>query len=222
MSFELLKEEGRDGTTSLPRSFTHTTMDWRALKSSGTVEFETKSAYYLICGRDPTLMSTNWGLIWKLKSQPRIQLYIWLCCRDRVLTADQLRQRGMNVSVHCSSCRRGAETTDHILRHCPVAVAFWERLVEPNSKKASFWNTFGRLEPRKLFSLRDAFRCRPLECGLSPSHYGCYGSSEINQSSKNSSQISVYMLFAFERWENSRLKQSSRSWSDGILLQLVG
>jgi hypothetical protein len=66
-----------------------------------------------------------WKSIWKPKVLPRVAFFMWTAL-GKILTADNLRRRGIIlVSWYCM-CKADGETVDNLLLHCPVATVHWD------------------------------------------------------------------------------------------------
>lgn len=90
--------------------------------SSG--EFTNKTAYELACGRQQGAIGGLWSWIWKTKTIPRIQMFMWICSHVKLPTAHHLRQRGLNIGPECTICHQAEEDIHHILHSCPLTMVF--------------------------------------------------------------------------------------------------
>jgi ribonuclease HI len=70
-----------------------------------------------------THKSSDW--IWKVRTNPRIQFFIWQCYHLSVPVRDTLASRGINIPTYCPRCSGSTETLIHLLRDCPDSIAFW-------------------------------------------------------------------------------------------------
>lgn len=68
----------------------------------------------------------NW--IWKLKTLPRIQTFIWMCMHNSIATRVCLANRGIQVNTTCPVCLQAPETIIHALRVCSLASSCWPNL----------------------------------------------------------------------------------------------
>ncbi|KAK8521986.1 hypothetical protein V6N12_066556 [Hibiscus sabdariffa] len=75
-----------------------------------------------------------WKSIHKSRTLPRIKSFLWLVCKDRVLTnAERLRRHNIANTTECVCCGARVEDLDHLLCQCPFAKEVWEpRVFDPN------------------------------------------------------------------------------------------
>lgn len=130
--------EIREMIESTPTRIVSRNGDTKAWKFSSSGSFKTRSAYELVCGRDPVRKDSKWSWLWKTKTQPCIEFFLWVCYHRKVLVAEVLSQRGMNIPVSGSRCVNQPESVEYILGEWPSAISFWNELGIPISKKASF------------------------------------------------------------------------------------
>lgn len=101
--------------------------DRLALKYSPRGVFDLKSAYLLtIESRWDAPFKGNW--IWKLKTMPRIQNFVWKCMHYSIRVIQCLMARGLQVEASCPRCHREAASILHTLRDCPVSKRVWLKL----------------------------------------------------------------------------------------------
>ena len=89
--------------------------------------FDLKSAYGIAMG-DDTSMAFNADWIWKLKTLPRIQFFLWKCAHNSIGVKDCLVGRGMGNDNQCAICHGGAESILHALKDCPQVQSIWRQL----------------------------------------------------------------------------------------------
>ena len=70
-------------------------------------------------------MVPAFGRLWKFKAPPRILVFGWLALRNRILTMDNLRRRGMVVVDGFPLCLKDEEFVDHLLLRCNFAYRMW-------------------------------------------------------------------------------------------------
>ena len=101
--------------------------DKLAWKFSPKGGFDLKSAYLLtIDSRGDAPFKGNW--IWKLKTMPRIQAFLWKFMHNSIGVNHCLMARGVQVEAVCPRCHTEAESILHALRDCPVSKRIWLQL----------------------------------------------------------------------------------------------
>ncbi|KAJ3687618.1 hypothetical protein LUZ61_016782 [Rhynchospora tenuis] len=94
---------------------------WRWTQSGS---FSSSSAYRVLsdCG----IRSPTYELLWKLKSPPRVKVFLWLLLADRLLTQTNLILRGWPSIQACQCCSSNAqESANHLFLHCDLARQLW-------------------------------------------------------------------------------------------------
>lgn len=66
--------------------------------------------------------------IWKLKFLTRVAFFIWTASLGRILTAENLQKRNINVVSWCCMCKEGRETMKYLLAIYPVARDLWDMI----------------------------------------------------------------------------------------------
>ena len=79
---------------------------------------------------DYSLSSTNgnlfpWKMVWRSKVPSRVAFFSWTSALGKILSIDNLRNRGMLILDWCCICKKCGETVDHLLLHCPIALELW-------------------------------------------------------------------------------------------------
>ena len=101
--------------------------DKLAWKFSPRGGFDLKSAYLLtIDSRGDAPFKGNW--IWKLKTMPRIQAFLWKCMHNSIGVNHCLMTRRVQVEAVCPRCHTEAESILYALRDCPVSKRIWLQL----------------------------------------------------------------------------------------------
>eukprot|EP00253_Pinus_taeda_P003315 PITA_03315 len=98
---------------------------WDPTGSSYTI----KSGHHYICNSTYQIPIWNhWRLIWKSEAIPKIKFFTWLLLKGKVLTAENLRKRGINGPSRCPNCCLAEETIHHLFLDCPFAKRCWNNL----------------------------------------------------------------------------------------------
>jgi hypothetical protein len=102
-------------------SFTHShdKIFWR-WESSGT--FSVRSLYKILNFRG--IIPPNSRLWWDIPIPHKIQIFMWLTCQSKILTKDQLREKGWIGSASCPFCNAD-ETVNHLFITCSLVRQVW-------------------------------------------------------------------------------------------------
>ena len=112
--------------------------DQRSWISSPSGGFDPKNAYLIAVGEDFLEPDFNGKWLWKLKTLPKIQIFLWKCLHHSLPVKSILAQRGIEGLGGCAFCPATKETTIHILRDCPIAKRFWRKSECPLPLEPSF------------------------------------------------------------------------------------
>jgi len=88
--------------------------------------FSVKEAYGIIAGWSNQQQQKEWSRLWEAKLWPKISIFLWLVCKKRILTWDNLKKRGMQGPSWCVMCGKEEETMCHLLDGCDFASALWD------------------------------------------------------------------------------------------------
>lgn len=98
------------------------------LKLNGR-DFSVRSAYDLQQERRIGSNWRGWKLLWCLKIQSRVRVFIWLIARDRILTNYSRWRWKLTADPVCYLCGDGAKSTLHAIKDCVVARDVWTRFL---------------------------------------------------------------------------------------------
>eukprot|EP00253_Pinus_taeda_P001792 PITA_01792 len=76
----------------------------------------------------------NWSLhkvAWRTESLPKVKLFNWTLLHGKILTADNLRKKGIQGPSICSMCRKAEESCSHLFIECPFARTCWNLIASP-------------------------------------------------------------------------------------------
>ncbi|CAN1162915.1 Putative ribonuclease H protein At1g65750 [Linum perenne] len=88
-------------------------------------QFTTKSAYNLICQTEEIPTLAIWKMVWRWDGPNRIRHFLWLAARNRLLTNESRKHRGMCQVASCELCEVADESVSHVLRDCSLAREAW-------------------------------------------------------------------------------------------------
>ncbi|KAJ4816106.1 RNA-directed DNA polymerase (reverse transcriptase)-related family protein [Rhynchospora pubera] len=111
-------------SASIDLSNDNPALSWRWTNSG---VYTSASAYSILA--DPGGRSPYHRRLWKLKTAPRVKIFLWLLLQDRLLTQQNLLRRNWPANDGCCCClARPLETADHLFLHCPLASSIWNRV----------------------------------------------------------------------------------------------
>lgn len=96
------------------------------------------SAYDVFVGRSREEVWGGWSLVWRLRVQSRIKIFLWLMIHEGLMTNKSRWRRGIAQSPICSHCGEAQEDSLHAIRDCRYAREVWELLL-PINKKMEFF-----------------------------------------------------------------------------------
>jgi zinc-binding in reverse transcriptase len=83
---------------------------------SSSMKFSVKSAY-LFLTETPHIADNTFNL-WDIKVPPRVEVFLWLQLRRKLLTIENMRNRGWIIPSICYLCRQCEENVTHIFTDC--------------------------------------------------------------------------------------------------------
>ena len=89
--------------------------------------FTVKSFYQSMLVREETTFP--YSSIWIPRAPTKVCFFAWLAARGVILTAENLRKRGITLVSWCYMCKSSGEEVDHLLLHCPVSSALWRAIL---------------------------------------------------------------------------------------------
>ncbi|KAL0011948.1 hypothetical protein SO802_007056 [Lithocarpus litseifolius] len=111
--------------------------DLRSWTSNLNGGFDPKNAYLLAVGDEGSPeFKGKW--IWKLKTLPKIQMFLWKCLHQSLSVKSVLSDRGIFELGGCDSCSEDRGSILHVLRECPIAQNFWSLAGCPPELRAFF------------------------------------------------------------------------------------
>jgi len=95
---------------------------------SGSI-YTIKSGHQYICNNTFQMPLWNhWKIVWRTEALPKINFFIWLLLKGKILTAENLIKRGINGPSRCPNCCNAEETMHHLFVECPFASECWRKL----------------------------------------------------------------------------------------------
>ena len=75
------------------------------------------------------VIPVNIPVVWKLSVPPRLHVFMWLLCNNKLLTRDNLSKRQHIDDVTCVFCS-DCESFHHLFYDCIVARNLWQKICE--------------------------------------------------------------------------------------------
>ncbi|KAK8680791.1 hypothetical protein V6N13_109729 [Hibiscus sabdariffa] len=100
-------------------------------KPSPSSRFSLKSTYDVRLGDVAYIPDKLWKTIHNFCGPQRIWIFLWLICKNKVLTNAERSRRQLTHDASCPICHHVAEDVDQLLRFCPTSIAIWQQLVLP-------------------------------------------------------------------------------------------
>ncbi|KAK8532542.1 hypothetical protein V6N12_053980 [Hibiscus sabdariffa] len=98
--------------------------DMGPLKAPG--QFSVKSAYRIQNGIVEGPNEDIWKVIARFKGTQRMRIFLWLACRDKIMTNYERMKRHFVSDARCGLCGADVEDVDHILTRCPNSFLVWK------------------------------------------------------------------------------------------------
>lgn len=98
---------------------------------SPTKCFTVKSAHYLTAGQDLLIGGCVWKLIWSLRVQERVKVFLWELTHARLFANEAQWQRGLVSSAECN-CFTYSQTCLHVVRNYKESSELWSILLPQN------------------------------------------------------------------------------------------
>lgn len=77
---------------------------------------------------------SNWNLctaVWKSECLPKVKLFNWTLLKGKILTAENLKKKGIHGPSICCLCRAKEESSHHLFLTCPYAQSCWNQITSP-------------------------------------------------------------------------------------------
>ena len=115
----------------IPITKTNYVQDKLVWKHASNGEYQVKKAYEILNSKH--LISANhnhpnqvvWSKIWKMKTPPKVNTFVWKLMLDSLPTFANLRHRGISVDSKCPFYNEQEENNTHLFLLCPFSRACW-------------------------------------------------------------------------------------------------
>ncbi|MBA0610447.1 hypothetical protein Godav_011296 [Gossypium davidsonii] len=101
-------------------------------KNNDSGKFSVNKAYKSQIQVDPNTHNDVWRVIWKNILPPRINNFLWLMLKKRLLTNHERVRRRLTNDSSCILCGNCQETVIHTLRDCNIAKCIWSKTIATN------------------------------------------------------------------------------------------
>ncbi|XP_078179612.1 uncharacterized protein LOC144573737 [Carex rostrata] len=121
-------------------------------KGTSNGKYTVKSAYLLM--KNTPRIQHKVHRVWALKVPPRVKVFGWLMLRNRLLTIDNLHQRGLTIPNRCVLCKSNLETIHHLFNACPYSLALFNKLEMGKPSMIAGKSTFSASRTASILSTR--------------------------------------------------------------------
>lgn len=92
--------------------------------------YSIKAGYsYLNNMEHPTVVWAHWKILKRSQAIPKIKFFMWTLLHGKLLTAENLRKRGIVGPSRCPNCQAAKESIQHLFISCPFAALCWNSIV---------------------------------------------------------------------------------------------
>ena len=99
-------------------------LDSRRWAKSGI--YTVKEGYRFISNNESISRADNkWIKVWCNDSLPKINAFFWILAHRKILTAENLKKRGIQGPSRCVLCKEAEETINHFFLHCKFYIEVW-------------------------------------------------------------------------------------------------
>lgn len=118
--------------------------------------FSVKSVYRSTFG-DDLVPPGMWRLIWTLHIPPKLNTFLWLFYRSKLLTNVNRVARHITSDPCCKHCPGQPETMLHLFRDCPRVSRLWHSIGGPETIRRTFsldwdaWIAANILQPKCMY-----------------------------------------------------------------------
>ena len=97
-----------------------------------------------------------WHLVWKLNIPRRCKMFLWLACKNELMTNEARFQRDLTLDDECRGCHGVVENVIHVLRDCSKAQEVWLQFLPVNYYSLFFG--FMEVKPWMKWNLTATFK----------------------------------------------------------------
>ncbi|KAL4386745.1 hypothetical protein GQ457_09G012620 [Hibiscus cannabinus] len=100
--------------------------------------FSVKAAYKVRMADTPQVTDKVWEIIHKHRGLQRIRVFLWLVCRNKIMTNVERGRRQLTTDTYCPVCNSYPEDVDHVLRSCASTAAVWCSIIKSDKVNEFF------------------------------------------------------------------------------------
>lgn len=117
---ERLPKEIVKRIVSIPPLYPLAGLDKSFWSQTANGEFSIKSAYHMLKKATWNGKDNRWKTVWKYQGPHRVCFFLWLTCKQRLLTNQGRVRRGIGQSKSCPVSQHETKNILHVLRDCPT------------------------------------------------------------------------------------------------------
>eukprot|EP00253_Pinus_taeda_P031705 PITA_31705 len=92
-------------------------------------QYTVKAGYQYLCNNTfPQAIWSQWKLAWRAEAPPKVKFFFWLLLKGKILTAKNLKKRGIMGLSRCPNCCQAEETIQHLFIDCRIADDCWKQM----------------------------------------------------------------------------------------------
>ena len=84
--------------------------------------YTVKEGFKMLTSDSTATTESIWKKVWKSYCIPKVNSFIWLLMHNKLLTAENLKKRGITGPSRCALCNSESESTLHIFLQCNVTL----------------------------------------------------------------------------------------------------
>lgn len=134
-----LEKQWHDLQTSLSGAAPiHREKEYRYIWDPSGGKYTVREGYKFL---QESTQAANWKLYtaaWKTECIPKIKHFNWTLLKGKVLTAENLKKKGIQGPSICCFCHAEEESSQHIFQQCPQIQHCWSQIVSPLKIEGTF------------------------------------------------------------------------------------
>ncbi|KAK5833829.1 hypothetical protein PVK06_017692 [Gossypium arboreum] len=103
-------------------------------------DFSIKNAYHMLKKATWNEKDSRWKTVWKYQGPHRVRFFLWLTCKQRLLTNQERVRKGIGQNMSCLIFQYDTEDILHVLRDCSTTKDVWKYFVLKSCQELFFSN----------------------------------------------------------------------------------